>query len=455
MTSHSKDAAGSTAGRKTRPSLAEALDAVREGSDTLDVQGKLRGALGLGLRATLPGARLGQRCRIHARQPEASPPLEAEVVGFDDDEVTLMPLGSTTGIGPGALVERCDGALSVRCSHDLMGRVLDGLGRPIDGLGDLPGQPFPIHRQAPAALARPPIDRPLPLGVRVLDGLLTVGEGQRLGVFAGSGVGKTTLLGQIARQSEADVVVIGLVGERGRELRELLEQVLGAEGRSRSVVVAATSDMPPMVRIKSAHTATAIAEWFRQQRLRVLLLIDSLTRFVRAGREVGLAAGEPPSRRGFPPSAFSALPGLLERAGAVAGEGSITAVYTVLVEGSDFDEPVSDEIRGILDGHVVLSRSLAERGRYPAVDPIASVSRVMNQVTTAEQQRRAQQLRAELAMYEEHRDMVLLGAYKAGSNPRLDRVMSHLDAIEGFLRQRPNEHSSWEDTLEALGAMLP
>lgn len=439
------------------PSLSAALQALAN-APTVSIHGHLHSAVGLGLRASLPGARLGQRCHIEplsdAEDPNDPQLIDAEVVGFDRDEVMLMPLDATAGIGPGARVQAAAGALSVPCGDDLIGRVLDGLGRPLDGGAPLSGKLFPIHRAAPAALRRPPISHPLPLGVRAIDSLLTVGEGQRLGVFAGSGVGKTTLLGQIARQAEVDVVVIGLVGERGRELRELLELVLDAHGRARTVVVCATSDMPPLVRIKSAHTATAIAEWFRGQGKRVLLLVDSLTRFARAGREVGLAAGEPATRRGFPPSAFAALPGLLERAGAVDGEGSITGIYTVLVEGSDLDEPVSDELRGLLDGHVVLSRPLAERGRFPAVDPITSVSRVMPRIVSERHRTLADTLRLHLQRYEEHRDLVLLGAYKRGSNPDLDNTLARIGAIEDFLRQPPDEHSPFEGTLAALTQLL-
>jgi type III secretion protein N (ATPase) len=307
-------------------------------------------------------------------------------------------------------------------------------------------------RPPPDPLSRARITQPLALGVRALDGLLTVGEGQRIGLFAGSGVGKSTLLGQIARQAEADVVVVCLIGERGREVVEFLEDSLGEEGRRRSVVVCATSDAPALVRLESAYVATAIAEWFRDRGQRVLLLMDSVTRFARAGREVGLAAGEPPARRGYPPSVFAALPGLLERSG-TAARGSITAFYTVLVEGGDMEEPIADEVRGILDGHVVLDRRLGARGRWPAIDVLASLSRVMDAVTSEPHQRSARALRETLALYEEKRDLVSLGAYKKGSDARLDRALTKIDAIEAFLRQGRLERTPFAETVAQLGRL--
>jgi type III secretion protein N (ATPase) len=302
-------------------------------------------------------------------------------------------------------------------------------------------------------MTRPRIERPLVLGVRALDGLLTVGEGQRVGLFAGSGVGKSTLMGQIARQAEADVFVVCLIGERGREVREFLEDSLGDEGRARGVVVCATSDAPALVRLKSAHVATTIAEHFRDEGKRVLLLMDSVTRFARAGREVGLAAGEPPARRGYPPSVFAALPGLLERSG-TNERGSITAFYTVLVEGGDMEEPIADEVRGILDGHVILDRELGARGRWPAIDVLRSLSRVMDAVSTAEHRELARQLRELLATYESKRDLIALGAYAKGSDARIDAAIARIDRIEGFLRQRRDENVSLPDTLAALAAAV-
>jgi type III secretion protein N (ATPase) len=335
----------------------------------------------------------------------------------------------------------------------LLGRVLDGLGEPIDGGPALvPGPdltPLPVMRAPPNPLSRPRIARPLPLGVRALDGLLTVGEGQRIGLFAGSGVGKSTLLGQIARQASADVFVVCLIGERGREVVEFLEDALGPEGRRRGVIVCATSDAPALVRLESAYVATAIAEHFRDRGQRVLLLMDSVTRFARAGREVGLAAGEPPARRGYPPSVLAALPGLLERSG-TGPAGSITALYTVLVEGGDMEEPIADEVRGILDGHVVLDRQLAVRGRWPAIDPLASLSRVMEHVTSEEHRAAARKLRELLGLYEQKRDLVLLGAYKKGTDAQLDAALARIEKIEAFLRQGQKETSTFGDTLTRL-----
>jgi type III secretion protein N (ATPase) len=378
------------------------------------------------------------------------PPLPAEVVGFSRGEVLLMPLGQTEGVGPDSLVETGGSRLTLRCGPPLLGRVLDGLGQPLDG-APLPQdglQPWAVDRDAPDPLSRPRIRRPLSLGLRVIDGLLTMGEGQRVGLFAGSGVGKSTLLGQIARNTNADISVICLVGERGREVREFIEESLG-EGLCRSVVICATSDTPPLVRIKSAAVATAVAEFFREQGHRVLLMMDSVTRFARAQREVGLATGEPPTRRGYPPSVFARLPRLLERTG-TSPAGSITALYTVLVEGGDMDEPVADEVRGILDGHIVLSRELAQRGHWPAVDVLQSLSRVMTSITDRQQRDAAQQLRAVLATYERQRDLILLGAYQKGSDPETDHALDRIDAVGAFLRQGLDETSTLERTRDAL-----
>jgi type III secretion protein N (ATPase) len=416
---------------------------------TIAVRGRVSSLTGLVLRATLPGVRVGDHLQVSRAMGE---PLDAEVVGFRGEEAILMPLGPLEGIGPQSLVQSSGAPLSLRCGPALLGRVLDGLGQPLDSgpaIDDL--ERWAVDRPAPSPLSRPRIERPLCLGLRAIDGLITAGEGQRIGLFSGSGVGKSTLLGQLARNTEAEVCVVCLVGERGREVREFVEDCLGP-GLQRSVVVCATSDAPPLVRIKSAQVATAIAEYFRQHGHRVLLLMDSVTRYARALREVGLAAGEPPARRGFPPSVFAALPRLLERTG-TAPEGSITAVYTVLVEGDDLDEPVADEVRGILDGHIVLSRALAQRGHWPAIDVLRSLSRVMPAVTEPPQQQAAARVRELLAVYEEKRDLVLLGAYQAGSDPRLDRALARIEAIEGFLRQGLDERPTLGETREALLAL--
>lgn len=426
--------------------LERAFDAIAE-ADPLAVTGRVRAIVGLAIRAAIPGVRVGEVVEIVRRGRE---PLLAEVVGFELDDATLLPLGDPRGVGPDDAVRPTGRPLAVRAGDDLLGRVLDGLGRPIDGGPPPTGAPWPVMRPAPPPLERARIARPLVTGVRAIDGLMTLGEGQRVGLFAGSGVGKSSLLGRIARHADADVVVVGLVGERGREVRELLEDCLGPEGRARAVVVVATSDAPALVRVRSAWVATAIAEHFRERGLRVLLLMDSVTRFARAAREVGLAAGEPPARRGYPPSVFAALPKLLERAGTSA-QGAITGVYTVLVEGGDLDEPVADEARGILDGHVVLDRELAARGRWPAIDPLRSLSRVMDRVTPPEHVEAARALRAHLAIYEAKRDLVLLGAY-GGGDRRLDAALARIDAIEAFLGQG-DPPSPFAETQARLAAL--
>jgi type III secretion protein N (ATPase) len=415
-------------------------------AELASAQGSVRSVIGLGIRAAIPGVRVGDMVEIERR---GSPPLAAEVVGFQDSDAMLMPLGSTAGVGPDDPVRSTGESLTIRCSNALLGRVLDGLGQPIDGGPAIEGELWAVSRQPPGPLERPRIQAPLSVGIRALDGLCTVGEGQRVGLFAGSGVGKSTLMGQIARQADADVFVICLVGERGREVVEFLEDALGEEGRKRGVVVCATSDAPALVRLKSAHVATSIAEWFRDQGKRVLLMMDSVTRFARAGREVGLAAGEPPARRGYPPSVFAALPRLLERSG-TSPRGSITAFYTVLVEGGDMEEPIADEVRGILDGHIILDRRLGERGRWPAIDVLASLSRVMDHVVDEEHVAASRVMRQHLAVYEAKRDLVSLGAYKKGSDPKLDAALRIIERIEVFLGQDRTESSSLEETRAKL-----
>lgn len=383
------------------------------------------------LRVTLPGARVGDVLIVHRR----GQPLSAEVVGFANGEALVVPLGELSGVGPDDLVESTGSGLEVGTGDALLGRVLDGLGRPIDGGAPLTGLKWvPVDRAPPAALGRRPVDTPVTTGVRVIDGLMTLGVGQRVGLFAGSGVGKSMLLGAIARGTSADVVVVALVGERGREVSEFLERALGVAGRARSVVVVATSDAPPVERLRAAQVATAIAESFRDQGKNVMLLVDSVTRVARAQREIGLAAGEPPARRGYPPSVFALLPRLLERSG--QGEtGAITAIYTVLVEGGDMDEPIADEVRGILDGHIVLDRQIAARGHYPAVDAVTSLSRVMDQILPIAQVQAARRVRRALALYEQKRDLIALGAYEKGSDERLDRAIAVLPELERFLCQ--------------------
>lgn len=421
--------------------MLDALDRV----DSVQVEGRVKALTGLGIRAAIPGVCVGELVTIERRNG----PLLAEVVGFVEDDATLLPFGTADGVGPDDPVRPTGEPFAVRCGEALLGRVLNGLGEPIDGGPAIEGERWDVMRPPPNPMERPRITRPLGLGVRAIDGLMTIGEGQRVGLFAGSGVGKSTLLGQIARQADADVFVVALVGERGREVREFLEDSLGEEGQKRGVVVCATSDAPALVRLKSAYVATAIAEWFRDQGKRVVLLMDSVTRFARAGREVGLAAGEPPARRGYPPSVFAALPSLLERSGS-AKTGSITAFYTVLVEGGDMEEPIADEVRGILDGHIILDRDLGARGRWPAIDVLNSLSRVMDAVTETGQQDAARTIREHLAIYEAKRDLVSLGAYQRGSDAPLDRALDKIDAIEAFLRQSKHDAEDLENTQRLL-----
>jgi type III secretion protein N (ATPase) len=424
------------------------LDAL-DRADPVRVTGRVRALVGLGIRAAIPGVRVGDVVEIERR----GDPLPAKVVGFVEDDAMLMPLGTALGVGPDDPVHLTGEPLTITCSEALLGRVLDGLGAPLDGGPAFEGERWDVMRPPPPPLERPRIERPLELGIRAIDGLLTVGEGQRVGLFAGSGVGKSTLLGQIARQADADVFVACLIGERGREVREFLEDALGDRGRDRGVVICATSDAPALVRLESAYVATAVAEWFRDRGDRVLLLMDSITRFARAGREVGLAAGEPPARRGYPPSVFAALPGLLERSGAAA-RGSITAFYTVLVEGGDMEEPIADEVRGILDGHVVLDRDLGARGRWPAIDVLTSLSRVMDAVASDQHRDAARALRSHLAVYEAKRDLVSLGAYKPGSDLHLDDALRRIEAIESFLGQARDERTPLRETVERLSDLV-
>ena len=424
----------------------DALKAKLAATPALRTSGRVLAVTGLSLRFSMPGVRVGDVVHVKRR----GEPLACEVVGFSGGEAVGMPLGALTGVGPDDEVEATGGGFVVRASASLLGRVVDGLGRPIDGKGPIEGgDVVPVDRDPEAAMSRRPVDRPIATGVRVIDGLLTLGEGQRIGLFAGSGVGKSTLLGAIARGVEADVVVVALVGERGREVGEFLERSLGERGRARSVVVVATSDVAALERLRAAQVATAYAEHFRDQGKRVMLLVDSVTRFARAQREVGLAAGEPPARRGYPPSVFAMLPRLLERSGQGA-RGSITAVYTVLVEGGDMDEPIADEVRGILDGHVVLDRTLAARGRYPAVDPTVSLSRVMDSVVADDHRNAARKLRALVAHYESKRDLVMLGAYAKGSDALLDEALAKMPRIEQLLAQSPDDRVALADTVALL-----
>jgi ATP synthase in type III secretion protein N len=408
--------------------------------------GRVTAVTGLSIRFAMPGVRVGDVVNVERRGGV----LPCEVVGFIEGEAIAMPLGALLGVGPDDRVESTGGPFTVRASEALLGRVVDGLGHAMDGGPDTSeGDVVLVDRDPPVALSRRPVNTPIATGVRVLDGLLTLGEGQRVGLFAGSGVGKSTLLGAVARGVDADVVVVALVGERGREVGEFLEHSLGPDGRKKSVVVVATSDVAALERLRAAQVATAYAEYFRDRGKRVMLLVDSVTRFARAQREVGLAAGEPPARRGYPPSVFAMLPRLLERSG--QGErGSITAIYTVLVEGGDMDEPIADEVRGVLDGHVVLDRGIAARGRYPAVDVTVSLSRVMDGIVSKEHKSAARKLRVLLAHYEQKRDLVMLGAYAKGTDKDLDESIAKMPKIEQFLRQDARERVAFPDTITLL-----
>jgi len=374
--------------------------------------------------------------------------LEIEVTGFRSGRLLATPLGDVAGIQPGARVTRSERGTKIRVGADLLGRIVDAFGNPLDGLAPLrPSAEYPILAAPPPAVARRPIHQPFCTGVRAIDGLLTLGSGQRVGIFAGAGVGKSTLLGMICRSSQADVNVIGLVGERGRELNEFVRDVLGPEGLARSVIIAATSDQPPLVRARAAHAATAIAEYFRDQGQNVLLVMDSVTRYAMALREAALAIGEPPATKGYPPSVFAALPRLLERAGTAAGAGMITALYTVLVEGDDLSDPVADATRSILDGHIVLTRSFADRGHFPAIDILASVSRLALALTTPVQARAASVVRDMMATYRSAIDLIQVGAYVEGSDPKVDAACRSMPDVDSFLRQSINDRSSFEEAM--------
>lgn len=416
------------------------------------IRGYVTELVGMVLKATLPGIHVGEYVHIY-RNSEDTDPIGAEVIGFSHKQALLMAYGFPTGIGPESRVESRGSPLAIHCGMGLLGRILNGLGHPIDGRPEAQGlEAWCIHRAPPHPLERPRIRIPMTLGVRAIDALLTVGEGQRIGLFAGSGVGKSTLLGQLTRNASADVVVVCLIGERGREVREFLEDSLG-EGLARSVVVCSTSDEPPLMRLKAAEVATAIAEYFRESGNRVLLLMDSVTRYARALREVALAAGEPPARRGFPPSVFALLPRLLERTG-TSFKGSITAIYTILVEGDDFEEPVADEMRGFLDGHFVLSRELSQRGHFPAIDILQSLSRLMPSLTDSHHQHAAIRLRQLLTAYERQKELILLGAYQTGTDKDTDEAVLKLHLIQSFLKQGKDEVSSFSDAVQALQQLV-
>ena len=419
--------------------------------DPAPVLGHVTRAVGLLVESTGPAGSVGQICEVRSSHGKRLP---LEVVGFRDGRLLSVPLGDIAGIRPGDRIAARAGVLTVPAGRALLGRVIDGLGQPMDGLGPIAAVAHaPLRPPAMNPMDREPVTVPIGTGVRAIDGLLTCGRGQRIGVFGGSGVGKSTLLGMMARGTEADVVVLGLIGERGREVRSFLEHDLGPAGLARSVVVVSTSDSPPLARLRAAYAATAIAESFRDEGKNVLLMMDSVTRFAMAQREVGLAAGEPPTAKGYPPSVFGKLPGLLERAGGVRNSGSITAFYTVLVEGDDHNEPIADAVRGILDGHIVLSRELASRNHYPAIDILPSVSRTMPQVTSVEHRARAGQVREWLATVRDNEDLVSVGAYVPGSNARIDTALARKDAVNQFLCQAADTPGRLADAISALKAL--
>ena len=413
--------------------------------------GKVVNVVGLTIESAGPDSKLGDLCRI-LPETEGAKPIMAEVVGFRDKKTLLMPYDSVDGIGLGCVVENTGDPLTVTVSEKLLGKTVNGLGIPIDG-DTITGVAYPVEAAPPDPMSRAIIDQVLPLGVKAVDGMITVGKGQRIGIFAGSGVGKSTLMGMFARNTKADINVIALIGERGREVGEFIERDLGAEGLKRSVLVIATSDKPALIRNKAAKTATAIAEYFRDQGKDVLLMMDSLTRFSMAQREIGLASGEPPVTRGYPPSVYAELPKVLERAGNTH-QGSITGLYTVLVDGDDFNEPITDTARGILDGHIVLSRNLAHKNHYPAIDIMASISRCMSAIASKEHKQAAGRLKNVLATYNDAEDLINIGAYKSGSNPEIDYAITKINQVNAYLMQDVDSKFLLEDELQQLYAIF-
>jgi flagellum-specific ATP synthase len=417
--------------------------------EPIKAKGLVEHVIGLSIAGKGPAAPVGDLCDIYTRSSCTA--VKAEVVGFKGQRLFLMPLGEMRGIQPGSMIAYRGEKARVQVTPALRGRVLDGLGAPIDKQGSLPsGQFSPLYAQPPNPLSKNRITTPLDLGVRAINGLLTCGKGQRLGIFAGSGVGKSVLLGSMARYTQADVNVIALIGERGREVREFIEQALGEAGLKKSVVVVATSDQSPILRVRGAFVATAIAEYFRDQGCDVLLLMDSLTRFAMAQREVGLAVGEPPLTKGYTPSVFALLPKLLERAGNTDSAGSITGLYTVLIENDDFNDPIADAVRSVVDGHILLSRELAAKNHYPAIELLSSLSRVMPDITTSEHRELASKVREVLAVYQEAEDLIAIGAYAQGSNAKIDYALRMIDAVRAYLCQSADEHVSLEESMHQL-----
>jgi len=420
-------------------------------ADLVRVVGKVVQVVGLVIEAQVQGVFVGELCRIEVSDTHS---IRCEVVGFKEEKVLMMPLGAMAGIRPGSRVFATGAPIQVKVGMGLLGRVLNGLGEPMDNKGELDYETvYNIDNDPPDPVMRPRITTVMRTGVRAIDGLLTIGNGQRVGIFAGSGVGKSTLMGMLARNCSADVNVISLVGERGREVKDFIEESLGEEGLKRSVVVCATSDVPPLIRLKGAMVGTAIAEYFRDQGKNVFFMMDSVTRFAMAQREIGLATGEPPTTKGYTPSVFAMLPRLMERAG-TSEKGSITAIYTVLVDGGDMDEPVADAARGILDGHMVLNRDLAAKNHYPCIDIGQSVSRLFSSIAEAKHKKAAGQLREALAKYTEAEDLINIGAYVKGSNPKIDYAVEKIDSINAFLRQGTFEDVPYEKTVQTITSMF-
>ncbi len=427
--------------------LSRYQEAVREAPD-FRLSGKISRVVGLLLESIGPPIPVGGLCDIELPGHEQ---MQAEVVGFQGKRVFLMPLGELRGVAPGTRIVAREREATIKVGPAMLGRVVDGLGSPLDEKGPIAGEAsYPIYADPLNPMDRPRIDQPLDVGIRAINACLTLGKGQRVGIMAGSGVGKSTLLGMIARHTTADVNVIALIGERGRELKDFIEKDLGPEGLKRSVVVVATSDQPPLIRLRGAYVATAIAEYFRDQGLDVILMMDSVTRFAMASREVGLSLGEPPTSRGYTPSVFAQLPRLLERAGRKKGAGSITGIYTVLVEGDDVNEPIGDAVRSIVDGHIVLTRELAQEGHYPPIDVLQSISRIMRDIQVPGQIPSYERLIQCLATYKRVEDLVNLGAYKSGTNPEIDYALSKIGPIREFLRQDVDESSSLDESIERL-----
>lgn len=419
-----------------------------ENTRTMTEIGKVIQIIGLVIEADGPSSSIGDLCYIYIDRDRE--PIFSEVVGFRSDKILLMPLGDMEGLKPGSIVINTGSSMKIKVGEELLGRVLDGLGRPIDSKREIKtNKYYSTSADAINPLVRKRIDEPVSMGISSVDAFITVGKGQRLGIFAGSGVGKSTTLAMIAKNTSADLNVIALIGERGREVREFIEKSLGEEGLKRSVIIAATSEQPSLVKIKAAFVATAIAEYFRDQGRDVLFMLDSMTRIAMAQREVGLAVGEPPATRGYTPSVFALMPKLMERTGANE-KGTITGLYTVLVEGDDFNEPISDTARSILDGHIMLSRELAHKNHYPAVDVLQSISRVMPEVTTKEHRAAAGELRKILATYTKNADLINIGAYIKGSDPTVDKALSLIDILNDFLQQSVDDHPTYEETVSRL-----